>query len=77
VIKTLSMHTPEKTLTDGIRSRSVIRSCENLDATCVGSSREAQPKLPIVITDEVFRPLPIRCGFPKRDVRSRHQWESV
>jgi hypothetical protein len=65
VIKTLSTHTPEKAFTDGIGSWCVIRSFENLDATRIGHPREAHPKLPIVITDEVLRPYTIGSGFPK------------
>jgi hypothetical protein len=66
VIKTLSTHTSEKAFTDGIRSRGVIRSFEHRDSTRIGNPREAHPKLAIVITDEVLRPLAIGGGFPKR-----------
>ena len=63
VSKTLAPHTPQKTLTAGIRSWGVIRSCENLDSTRLGNPREAHPKLTIVITDEVLRPHAIGGGF--------------
>ena len=65
MIKTLSTHTSEKAFTDGIRSRGEIRGFENLDATRLGNPREAHPKLAIVITDEVLRPLAIGGGFLK------------
>ncbi len=64
VIKTLAPHTPQKTLTDGIRSWGVRRSCENLAATCPGNPREARPKLTIVITDEMLWPYTIGRRFP-------------
>jgi len=36
MIEALTSHTSQEPLTDGIRSRSVIRSCENLDGTRIG-----------------------------------------
>jgi hypothetical protein len=65
VIETLASHTTEKPFTDGIRSRGVIRGFENLNITRLRNSREAHPKLAIIITDEVLRPLAIGGGFPK------------
>ncbi len=65
VIKALTTHTAEKPLTDGIRSRSVIRCSENLDVTCFRNPREAQSKLAIVIPNEILRTRSIGGGFPK------------
>jgi hypothetical protein len=65
VIETLASHTPEKAFTDGIRSRGVIRGFENLNITRLRNSREAHPKLAIMITDEVLLPLAIGGGLPK------------
>jgi hypothetical protein len=65
VIETLAPDTTEEPLTDGIRARSVRRCSEHLDVTRLGNPREAQPKLAIVITDEVFGPLSKCRGFPK------------
>jgi hypothetical protein len=64
VIETLAPHTPQKTLTDGIRARGEIRSCENLDATRLRNPSEAHSKLAIVITDEVLWPQAIGGGDP-------------
>ncbi len=63
VIETFATHTPEKALTDGIGSWSVIRCCENLDATRVCNPSEVHPKLAIIIPDEVFRSLSVGRGF--------------
>jgi len=65
VIETLSSYTAQKPFTDGIRSRSVIRRFENLDATRVCNPSKAHPKLTIVITDEILRPHTKGGGFPK------------
>jgi len=73
LIKAFSTHTSQKPFTDGIRSRSLIRGSENLDVTCFRNSREAHPKLAIIITDEVLRPHVIGGGFPKRYVRSKYR----
>jgi hypothetical protein len=73
VIKALATHTAKEPLTDGIRSRGVIRCSENLDVTCFRNPREAHPKLAIIITDEVLRPLAIGGGFPQRYVRSKRR----
>jgi hypothetical protein len=77
MIEALAPHTPQKTLTDGIRSWGVRRSCENLDATRLGNPREAHPKLAIVITDEILRSFAISGGFPKRYVQSTRRWDSA
>jgi hypothetical protein len=65
VIETLASHTSENPFTDGIRSRGVIGCFENLDGTRLRNSREADPKLAIIITDEVLRSLAIGGGLPK------------
>jgi hypothetical protein len=66
VVETLSPHTSEKPFTDGIRSRGVIRSLKNFKVTRLRNSREAHPKLAIMIMDEILRPLAIGVGLPKR-----------
>ena len=70
VIEAFLPHTPGEPLTDGVGSRGVIRGFENLNITRLRNSREAHPKLTIIITDEVLRPLAIGGGFPNRYVRS-------
>jgi hypothetical protein len=63
VIETLAPYTAEKAFTEGIGSRGVIGGCEYLDATRVGDPSEARSNFALVIPDEVFRSLSIRCGF--------------
>jgi hypothetical protein len=65
MIEALTSYTSQVPLTDGIRSRGVRRSFENLDVTRMSKPREASPKLAIVITDEVFRSHAIGGGFSK------------
>ena len=65
VIETLSTHTAQKALADGIRSRGVIGRCEHLDITCIRNPCEAHPELAIIITDEVFGPLSKCRSLPK------------
>ena len=65
MIEALTSYTSQEPLTDGIRSRSVIRSFENLDVTCFRNPREAQPKLAIVIPNEILRTRSIGGGFPQ------------
>ena len=57
-------HTPQEALTDRIGSGSVIRSLENLDATCRRHPDETGSKLAVVITHQILRCLPIRGSFP-------------
>jgi len=64
MIEALTPYTAEESLTDGIRSRGVIRSFKNLNVTCLRNPREVLPKLAIIITDEVFRPFIIGGGEP-------------
>ena len=66
MIEALTSDTAEESLTDGIGSRGVIRSFENLNVTCLGNPSEGHPKLAIVIPQKVFRSLSIRRGFSKR-----------
>ena len=66
VIETLASHTSEAAFTDGMRLRKVIRCFENLDSTRLRNPLEAQPKLAIMITDEVLRPHTKGGGFPER-----------
>jgi hypothetical protein len=63
VIDTLAPHTSQKTLTDGKRARSEIRSFENLYVTRLRNQSEARSKLVVVITDEVLRRHTIGGGF--------------
>ena len=65
MIEALTSHTAQEALTDGIGSRSSIRSFEHLDVTGLGHPIEGHPKLAIVITDEILRPLSIGGRFPK------------
>ena len=77
MIEALTSYTSQEPLTDGIRSRGVIRSFENLDVTRMSKPREAHPKLAIVITDEVLRSHAIGGGFSNRHVQSKRRWEIV
>ena len=77
MIEALAPHTQEKAFTDSVRSRCVIRCCENLDPTRVRNPCEAHPKLAIVIPKKVFRLLSPRRGFPNRYVRSKRRWDIV
>jgi hypothetical protein len=65
MIEALTSDTAEESLTDGIGSRGVIRSFENLNVTCLGNPSEGHPKLAIIITDEVPRTRAIGGGLPK------------
>ena len=65
VIETLASHTSEKTFTDGIRLRNVIRCFEHLDSTRIRNPLEAEPKRAIIITDEILRIFAIGGGFLK------------
>ena len=65
MIETLTSHTTQEALTDGICSWSRIRSFEHLDVTGLGNPIEGHPKLAIVITDEILRSHSIGCGFSK------------
>ena len=56
-------HTPQEALTDRIGSGSVIRSLENLDATCRRHPDETGSKLAVVIMNQILGCLPIRGGF--------------
>ena len=73
MIEALALYTAQKPFTHGIRSRSVIWYGENLDVTCLREPCEACPKLAIVITDEILRPLAIGGSLPQRYVRSTYQ----
>ena len=63
VIQTLSPHTSQKALTDGIGSWRVIRCFQDFDATGDGYSSETGSEFAIVITNEIFRRLPIGGCF--------------
>ena len=65
MVEALTSGTAQEALADRIRSRGVIRRCENLDATRLGNPREDHPKLGIVIMDEALRPHIKGGGFTK------------
>ena len=77
MIEALTPYTAQEALTDGIGARSVIRSFENLNVTCLHNPSKAHTKFAIVITDEVLLPHTKGGGFPKRYVQSKHPWEIV
>jgi hypothetical protein len=60
MIKAFSPHTPQKSFTDRIGSRSMIRRFEHLDAAGCGYTSETGSKFAITITNEIVRRLPIR-----------------
>ncbi len=72
MVETLPSHTAQETLADRIRSRGVIRRCEDLDVTRLSNPREGHAILAIVITDEVLRSHAKGGGLPKRYARSKH-----
>ena len=76
MIEALAPSTAQKPFTNGIRSRSVIRYCENLDVTCLRNPCEAHPKLAIMITDEVLRSLAIGGSLPELVCGPRIGWTS-
>jgi len=76
VIQTLSPHTAQIALTDGIGSWRVIRCFQYLDAAGCGHARKTGSKLAITITDEILRSLSIGSRFPQRYAPSRHRSES-
>ena len=55
MIESLTPHTAQEALTDGIGAWGVIGGFEHLDATRLGNPREGHPKLAIMIKDEVLR----------------------
>ena len=65
MIKAFLSHTPQEAFADRIGSGSVIRGFKNLDGTRLCNPCETQPKLAIIIPDEVLRPRAIAGGFPK------------
>jgi len=73
MIEALTSYTSQEPFTDGIRSRGVIRSFENLNITRLSKPREAHSKLAIVITDEVLRSHAIGGGFSNRYVWSKRR----
>ena len=77
VIEAFTSHRPQQPFTDSIRAWGVIRSFENLNVTHFRHTREARPKLAIIITDEVLRSLTKSSGFPKRYERSKRRSEIV
>ena len=77
MIETLTSHTTQEALADGIGSWSRVRSFEHLDVTGLGNPIEGHPKLAIVITDEILRSHSIGCGFSNRHVPSTRRWEIV
>ena len=64
MVETLPSHTAQETLADRIRSRGVIRRCEDLDVTRLSNPREGHAILAIVITDEVLRSHAKGGGLP-------------
>jgi hypothetical protein len=65
VIETLSPHTAQEALTDGIGAFRVIRCFENRDAAGCGHTSKAGTKFAITITKEILRPLSIGSRFPQ------------
>jgi hypothetical protein len=65
VIQTLSPHTAQKALTDGIGSWRVRRCFQYLNAAGCGHARETGSKLAITIPNEILRRLSKRSCFPQ------------
>jgi hypothetical protein len=77
MIEALAPHAPEKPLTDGIRSRGLIRCFEDLNATRLCNTGEVPPELAIVIPNEILRSLSKGCGFSQRYALPMRRWEIV
>ena len=56
-------HTPQRAFADGIGSWCMIRRFQYLDIARCGHASETGPKFAIVISNEIFRCLPIRGRF--------------
>ena len=63
MVQTLLPHTPHESLTDGIGSWSVNRRFEQLDAAGRSHASKARPEFAVIITNQIFRRLPIRSRF--------------
>src|SRR5690242_1608611 len=63
MIETLLPNAPQEALADHIGSWSAIGGLEQLDATGCRHSSKARPEFAVVITNEIFRRLPIGGGF--------------
>jgi hypothetical protein len=65
VVEAFLPYTSQEALADRIGSGCMIRCFENLDVTCPRHSCKARPEFAIVITDQIFRHLPIGSRFPE------------
>ncbi len=63
MVETFLPYAPQEALADRIGSGSVIRRLENLNRTRGRHASKARPKFAIIITNEIFRCLPIRRCF--------------
>src|SRR5258706_4643904 len=61
MVEALFSHTPHEAFADRIGTRCMIRGFKNLNGTRCGHTSKAGPKFSIVITNQVFWRLPIRC----------------
>jgi hypothetical protein len=77
MVEAFTPHASQKPFTGRMRSWGVRRYGEHLNVTCVREPCEAYPKLAIMITNKVLRPLAKGRGFPQRYVRSTRRWDSV
>ena len=64
VIEAFLSHTSQEALADGIGSGCMNRRFEDLDRARFRHTSKARPKLAIIITNQILRPLPIRGCFP-------------
>src|SRR5258707_1470038 len=65
VLKTFSSHAPQKAFTNGICSRSSIRSSKYFDATCCRHASKTRPEFPVIIPNQISWPFSIRSRFPQ------------
>ena len=65
VIETLTPHTAQEALTDGIGTRGLIRGGEHLDATRLRNPFKAHTKFAIMISDEILRSRAKGGGLPQ------------
>jgi hypothetical protein len=65
VVEAFLSYTPQEALADRIGSGSVRGCVENLNSTCCRHTSEAGPKFVVIITNQIFRSLPIRGGCAK------------
>ena len=63
VVKAFLSYTSQEAFTDRIGTWRMIWCMKNLNRTRSSHTSEKGPKFTIIITNQILRSLPIRCGF--------------